>query len=106
MLEVLPHEEIGVLVLRRDPDANAKALLRIHGVPGMNRTSRDWLLMPGAKENRTQPIKGANRLEVCRWYVDEIFVRGEEMRRRYPKVKFVDCTLDELNNYERVVEVF
>eukprot|EP01094_Clydonella_sp_ATCC50884_P019549 TRINITY_DN3850_c0_g1_i2.p1 TRINITY_DN3850_c0_g1~~TRINITY_DN3850_c0_g1_i2.p1 ORF type:complete len:355 (+),score=137.62 TRINITY_DN3850_c0_g1_i2:512-1576(+) len=106
LVKHVPHDQIAVLFLRRDPDANAKGLLRIHDVPGLNALARDWYLQPGQVENRTEPREGANKLELCRWYVDETFVRGEEFRRKYPDILTVDVTLNELNDLATVERVF
>ena len=104
----IPQEQIGVLVLRRP--GNATALLRIHDIPGRLQLARDWLLSPSpdtVKNLKPAPHEEeASHLEVCEWYVEEIYRRGEAFKKAFPRVTFVDVTLDELNDCETVQQVF
>ena len=75
--EWAPQEQIGVIILRRDPEKVATSLLRLHDVPGASSFSRTWYLAPGSKRNRSEPPAGGDPYDLCAWYVRETYLRAE-----------------------------
>jgi hypothetical protein len=104
--EHIPQEEIGVIILRRDTAKTAYSLLRVHDVPGASAWGRLWYLTPGAKRNLSQPPAGANPYELCCWYVEEVNRRGEEYQTRFPRIRYLNCTLEQLNDLGFVTRLF
>lgn len=102
----IPQEEIAVIVLRRDTQKTADSLLRVHDVPGLSLWSRTWYLSPGAVRNISLPAVDANPYDLCRWCVDEINLRAEEYQRRFPRISYYECDLDQLNDYAFVLALF
>src|SRR4051812_46503666 len=88
--EFVPQEQVGVVVLRRDPAKVAYSLLRLHDVPGLTEWGRTWYLTPGAKRNLNPPPDAPTPYEHCRWYVREIELRAEDYRRRFPGMTYFD----------------
>ncbi len=104
--EYIPQEEIGVIILRRDVDKTAYSLLRVHEPPGISEWSRTWYLVPNAQRNLSKPAENANFYELCQWYVEETYLRAEEYKQMFPRIKYVECDLEQLNEYNFVVEIF
>lgn len=102
----VPQEEIGVIILRRDVDKTAYSLLRVHDVPGASEWARTWLLSPNSPRNLSQPGDNANPYALCKWYVEETYLRAEEYKRMFPKIRYIECELEQLNNYDFVVGMF
>lgn len=102
----IPQEQIGVIILRRDIDKTAFSLLRSHEPPGISEWVRTWYLVPNAQRNLSKPAENANFYELCKWYVDEIYLRAEEYKQMFPNIKYVECNLEQLNDYNFVVEIF
>jgi len=102
----VPQEEIGIIILRRDVDKTAYSLLRVHDVPGASEWTRTWLLSPNSPRNLSQPGENANPYALCKWYVEETYLRAEEYKRMFPKIRYIECELEQLNNYDFVVEMF
>ena len=97
-----PQCEIGVIVLRRDPEKVAASLLRVRDVPGLTAWSRAWYLTPNAKHDLHPLPAGATPLDRCRWYVREVGLRADDYKRRFPNVTYFDATLEELNDIDTV----
>jgi hypothetical protein len=104
--EAIPQDELGVVVLRRDPAKVAYSLLRLHDIPGQTEWGRTWYLSPGAKRNLNPPPASPTPYELCRWYVREVELRAEDYRRRFPGVTYFDCDLEELNDPATVRRMF
>lgn len=102
----VPQDQIGVVVLRRDPEKVAYSLLRLHDVPGRTEWGRTWYLTPGAARDRTPAPDRPTPHDLCRWYVREIELRADDYRRRFPGVTYFDCDLDELNRPAGVRRLF
>ena len=102
----VPQEVIGVIILRRDVDKTAYSLLRVHDVPGASEWARTWLLSPNSPRNLSQPGDNANPYALCKWYVEETYLRAEEYKRMFPKIRYIECELEQLNNYDFVVGMF
>ncbi|WP_404785091.1 hypothetical protein [Altericista sp. CCNU0014] len=102
----IPQSEIGVIILSRAADDTAASLLRVHEVPGISEWSRTWYLKPGDVRNQSAPAENANPYELCQWYVEEINLRAEDYKRRFPGITYFECTLDRLNHESHVAELF
>ena len=100
------QQEIGVVVLRRDPSKVALSLLRLHDVPGTSTFSRTWYLSPTASRNVTKAPESDDPYELCRWYAEEIYRRADDYRRRFPKVRYYDCEVEQLNDLPGVQGLF
>jgi hypothetical protein len=104
--EHIPQEEIGVIILRRDVEKIIHSLLRTRILPGASAWSRAWLLCPGEQRNFSQPPENAGRYELCQWYIEETNLRAQAYRKQFPRIKYVECDLEQLNDYDFVVEMF
>lgn len=104
--QYVPQDEIGVVILQRDVEETAYSLLRIHEVPGTSEWSRTWWLTPGARRNLSKPSKDANPYDLCKWYVEEVRLRAEEYKERFPYITYVECDLEQLNDRDFVLEMF
>lgn len=102
----ISQEEIGVIILRRNVDRTAYSLLRIRDVPGNSEWTRTWLLAPNAKRNLSQPPHHATPYDLCKWYVEETYLRAEEYKKMFPQIRYLECDLEQLNKYDFVVEMF
>jgi hypothetical protein len=102
----ISQEEIGVIILRRDVDKTAYSLLRIHDVPGSSEWTRTWLLTPNADRNLSKPPNHASTYDLCKWYVEETYLRAEEYKKVFPRIRYVECDLEQLNKYDFVLEMF
>ncbi|MEM9926594.1 MAG: hypothetical protein AAF915_23050 [Cyanobacteria bacterium P01_D01_bin.50] len=102
----IPQEEIGIIILKRDVDKTAYSLLRVRDVPGSSKWTRTWLLTPNVERNISEPAVNANPYELCKWYVEETYLRAEEYKKMFPRIKYVECNLEQLNQYDFVIEMF
>ena len=102
----IPQEEIGVIILRRDIDKTAYSLIRVRNVPDISEWTRTWLLNTNFQRNLSKPADNANIWDLCRWYVEETYLRAEEYKKMFPKIRYVECDLEQLNNYNFVVKMF
>jgi hypothetical protein len=102
----IPQEEIGVIILRRDIDRTAYSLLRIHNIPSSSEWAKTWLLTSNAERNLSKPSDHASPYELCQWYAAETYLRAEEYKKMFPRIKYVECDLEQLNNYNFVLEMF
>ncbi|MEB3224915.1 MAG: hypothetical protein VKJ86_03830 [Synechococcus sp.] len=98
----IPQEEIGVIILKRDVQKIAYSLLRIHDIPGRS----TWLLSPYQAKNLLTPSQNLDCYETCLWYAREIYARAEAYKKKFPKIKYVECQLESLNDYDFVVDLF
>ena len=101
----LPQREIGVVLLRRDPDATARSMQRVRTVPGASSWARTWYLIPGAPGNLTTPDDDSP-LGLCRWHVDEVRRRELDYWQRFPAIRYWETSLELLNDYSHVAEIF
>jgi hypothetical protein len=102
----LPQQEIGVIILHRPIEETIYSLLRLRDVPGVSEYGRNYYLIPDAPANLTKAPPNADPYERCKWYVNEIALRSEEYKQRFPKITYFDCTLDQLNDYDFVLSLF
>lgn len=103
---LLGPENLRVIYLRRDPEAVAASLLRVRGVPGRTSWSRLWYSSPGQLRNLCEPRPDADAFQLCRWYAEEIDRQAALYRSRFPEVTFCEVTLEQLNDYAFVEELF
>ena len=104
--EQIPQEEIGVIILTRDPDNIAYSLLRLHDVPGASEWSRTWYLTPGASRDLSRPPEEANPFDMCKWYVEEVTLRADAYKKQFPNIAYFECDLDQLNDFDFVRQMF
>lgn len=102
----IPQEEIGVIILRRNLEDTIRSFLRVHEAPGISEWSRTWYLEPDAPSNLSHPPKGANLYDLCQWYVEETDLRAAAYQKQFPKISYVECDLEQLNDYQFVSEMF
>ena len=102
----IPQSEIGIIILQRDIDKTAYSLLRIRDVPGASEWARTWLLTPNVERNISKPAENANPYELCKWYVEETNLRAEEYKNMFPGITYVECNLEQLNQYDFVKKMF
>ncbi|MEM9509622.1 MAG: hypothetical protein AAGA16_18395 [Cyanobacteria bacterium P01_E01_bin.35] len=102
----ISQSEIGVIILKRDIDKTAYSLIRVRDVPGISEWTRTWLLSPNSRRNLSQPDHDASPWDLCQWYVKETYLRGEEYKKMFPRIKYVECDLEQLNNYEFIKDMF
>tara|TARA_R110002072_G_scaffold67968_3_gene166074 strand:+ start:388 stop:1425 length:1038 start_codon:yes stop_codon:yes gene_type:complete len=103
---LLGPENLRVIYLRRAPELVAKSLVRVRGVPGRTSWSRLWYSAPGQARNLLQPCAGAGALELGRWYAEEIERQAAHYRASFPGVEVVEVTLEDLNDYAFVEDLF
>ncbi len=102
----IPQEEIGVVILTREPEGIINSILRLHSTPGTSEWSKTWWLNPGDSGNLCQPEPDANPYDICKWYVDEVALRAEAYKKQFPKITYVHCDLKSLNDYDFVEDMF
>jgi hypothetical protein len=103
---LLGPENLRVIYLRRDPELVARSLIRVRGVPGRTSWSRLWYSAPGQARNRREPRPESDALELGRWYAEEIERQADHYRASFPEVKVVEVTLEDLNDYAFVSDLF
>ena len=102
----IPQEEIGVVILRRNPEKVIHSLLRVRSVPGVSEWSRTWYLTPHARENFSAPRRDAGLYELCQWQIDEVNLRAQAYQAQFPRITYVECDLEQLNDSAFVREMF
>lgn len=125
----IPQEEIGVIILKRDIDKMAESTHRTQSGP-FNDLGRDWLIYPNGnnilrppmsvieyklyrvilkalwKINRNSGYKKypsyfkKQSIKLIKWYYLETYALGEEYRKKYPLISYIEVQLDELNTFE------
>ncbi len=103
--EYIPQDEIGVLILRRDVEQVVYDSIRDHKIPGRSIHTRTFQLLPGSPRNLSAPPAPATPYDLCHWYINEIYLRAEQYRRMFPGIRYVECDLEELNDYANVVSM-
>jgi hypothetical protein len=104
--EVVPQEQIGVIVLRRAPEQVIHSHLRVRNVPGTTSWSRTWVLTPGAARDHCSAPDRDDHYGLCRWYVEEIERRAQAYKSRFPEITYLECDLEQLNDRRFVGEIF
>lgn len=102
----IPQESLGVIILNRDVQKTVHSLLRVHEAPGTSEWSRTWYLEPDASQNLSTPSDKADPYDLCAWYVDEIRLRAKAYQKRFPRITYFECNLEQLNDYEFVLKLF
>ncbi|MBN1756840.1 MAG: hypothetical protein JW863_00895 [Chitinispirillaceae bacterium] len=102
----LDQKEIGVVILKRDPEKICRSLLRVHEIPGLTEWSRTWYLVPGSKKDLVPFTASQNKELTVKWYIEEVCKRAELYRNRFPDITYVECDLEELNDYDYVLSLF
>lgn len=104
--EYIPQEEIAVIILRRNISEVVHSLLRAHVVPGSNQFNRTWYLSPFSKGNISSPAENAAPYDLCKWYITETFLRAEEYQKTFPKITYIECDIQSLNDIKFVLNLF
>eukprot|EP01052_Picozoa_sp_SAG31_P001803 SAG31_NODE_60_length_29419_cov_39.876398_27_plen_352_part_00 len=107
--ELVPQEQIGVIIMTREKEAIVNSLLRLHDVPGASFFSKTWYCDPAASGNLLPAPDGTPQthpLEHCRWYIDEIAARAAKYKQTFPGIRFFDTTLENLNRVDQVAKMF
>jgi hypothetical protein len=104
--ELIPQQEIGVIILRRSAEQVIHSHLRVRNVPGTTRWSRTWALTPGAARDHLPPPDRDDRYALCRWYVEEVEQRAQAYRDRFPDIAYLECDLEQLNDRHFVGEMY
>jgi hypothetical protein len=104
--EVVPQDEIGVIILRRSAEQVVHSHLRVRNVPGTTRWSRTWVLTPGAARDHCPPPDREDPYALCRWYVEEVERRAHAYKAQFPDITYLDCDLSQLNDRHFVREMF
>jgi hypothetical protein len=104
--EMIPQEEIGVIVLRRSAEQVIHSHLRVRNVPGTTTWSRTWVLTPGAARDHVPPPDRDDHYALCRWYVDEVERRAQAYKAQFPNITYLECDLEQLNDRHFVGEMF
>jgi hypothetical protein len=102
----IPQNEIGVIILRRDEEMTAYSLLRSHAVPGISEWARTWYLCPNSSRNLTMPDDHADYFDICKWYVRETYCRADEYKVMFPQITYLECSLNDLNCFDFVIDMF
>ena len=103
---LLGPKNLRVIYLRRAPELVAKSLVRVRGVPGRTSWSRLWYSAPGQARNHGQPSPDADALALGRWYAEEIDRQAAHYRASFPEVEVIEVTLEDLNDYAFVEDLF
>jgi hypothetical protein len=104
--EVIPQEQIGVIILRRSEEQVIHSHLRVRNVPGTTGWSRTWILTPGASRDHCPPPSSDDHYALCRWYVEEVEQRAQAYRAQFPDITYLECDLEQLNERHFVREMF
>jgi len=134
----IPQEEIGVIILKRDIDKVAESTHRTQSGP-FNALGRDWIIYPNGNNIVKPPlsvleyellrvlmkiwwkIKGNSgvkkyppyfkiqSIKLIKWYYRETYAMAEKYQKSFPKISYVEVSLDELNTFEgfeKIVSAF
>ena len=133
----IPQDEIGIIILKRDIDKVVESTHRTQSGP-FNDLGRDWVIYPHKNTILRPPISmmkynllrfilkiiwkienpGYKRYpiyfekkskELIRWYYNETYALGEKFQKDFPKIKYIEVQLEELNTFEgfeRIVNSF
>lgn len=104
--EVIPQDQIGVVILRRPAEQVIHSHLRVRSVPGTTQWSRTWVLTPGAARDRVPPPDRHDRYALCRWYVEEVERRTRDYQAQFPDITYMECDLEQLNDRGFVRKMF
>jgi len=103
----IPQTEIAVIVLRRNIEDSIYSLLRVHDVPGFNQSGLTWYLPINSKRNLSHIlVEDLSPYDACKWYINEINLRAEKYKSDFPEITYIECDLEELNNYNFVLQLF
>ncbi|MCP4402536.1 MAG: hypothetical protein GY801_35175 [bacterium] len=103
--EFIPQEEIGVIILHRDVEQVIYDFIRDYRIPGTTMYTRTFHLIPGSPRNLSAPPAQAAPYDLWHWYINEIYLRAEQYRRMFPKIRYVECDVEQLNEYAFVVDM-
>lgn len=99
--EYLDPEDMGAIILKRDPARVGESWLRIHRVPGTEK-ARHSVLPPQASRNLSQPPAGASDLDLCIWHAREVYLRAEAYKERFRRIQYLELDLEDLNEPGKV----
>jgi hypothetical protein len=102
----ISQESMAVIVLHRDLDQTVHSMLRCRSVPDSSEWARTWTLSPHQSFNVATPPESNSPYDLCEWHVRETYRRAELYEERFPNILYVHCTLDELNDYKEVANLF
>ncbi len=103
--EFIPQEEIGVLILHRNVEQVIYDFVRDHKIPGTTEHTRTFQLIPGSARNLSTPPAQATPYDLCHWYITETYLRAEQYRSMFPGIRYVECDVEQLNDYAFVVNM-
>ncbi len=134
----IPQEQIGVVILKRDIDKVAESTHRTQSGP-FNELGRDWIIYPNGNHITRPPLSvlkynlfrnilkalwrlnnnSGNKkypayfrrqsIKLIKWYYQETYALAEKYQKEFPKINYIDVSLDELNTFEgleRIVVAF
>lgn len=132
--EHIPHEEIGVVILKRDAIKIRDSFFRIRTSP-LNKLGRQWLMPIGMKNsickpksnylkeiawlyflesklnkslfkiNKSQSIENAEK-EALEWYIKETHAQAEEFKKTFPNITYFETTTEKLNDVKEYENIF
>lgn len=128
----LPHQEIGIIFLRKDKTKIISSLRRIRCTP-LSVSGLRWLYFP-YKRNKSKTITVMNLMlypiifvlnkiiaffklkqpkyiieyetRLLNWYVDETFNSAHKFKLQHPQIKFYETTVENLNSIEGFKNLF
>ncbi len=103
--EFIPQEEIGVLILHRNVKQVIYDFIRDHKIPGTTEHTRTYQLIPGSPRNLSAPPAQATPYDLCHWYIKETYLRAEQYRSMFPRIRYIECDVEQLNDYAYVVNI-
>lgn len=125
----IPQEEIGIIILKRDVDEVAASTHRVQSGP-FNELGRDWIIYPNGNNNIKPPLRvfeykilrvllkawwkinknsGVKKyppyfkkqsIKLIKWYCKETYALGELYQKTFPKITYVEVSINELNTFE------
>jgi hypothetical protein len=103
--ELVPADELGVVVLRRTSPGQVASILR--SFPIGTSHGDVWGLEPEAPRNRVPAPPATAGLEArCAWLLEEVEARTQEWRERFPEVRCLEVVLEDLTDPARVRGLF
>lgn len=130
----IPQENIAVIILKRDMDAVAESTHRTQSGP-FNDLGRDWIIYPNVNNILRPPLSifeyklsrkilkvlwrmtnnsgykkypvffKKQSLELIKWYYKETYALAEKYKRDFPKITYIEVSLDQLNTFEGFEEI-
>ena len=102
------HEQISVIVLRRDPIETARSFFELDYFGPRPRAWINWMISPTAPYSafRLDPEEVEDQFDLIFGYLVDIEVRTQQLRDRTPAVGWIDARLDEIATPQGSAELF